>query len=32
MKAYTAKEFCHKYRAEYAGFFPDRHAKYLVGT
>jgi hypothetical protein len=31
-KAYTAEESCHKYRAEYSGFFPDRHAKYLVGT
>jgi hypothetical protein len=30
-KAYTAKESCHKYRA-YASFFPDKHAKYLVGT
>jgi hypothetical protein len=31
-KAYTAEESCHKYRAEYAGFFPVRHLKYLVGT
>jgi hypothetical protein len=31
-KAYTAKESCHKYRAEYAGFFPGRNVKYLVGT
>jgi hypothetical protein len=32
MMSYTAEESCHKYRAEYAGFFPGRHAKYLVGT
>jgi hypothetical protein len=32
MKAYTAEESCHKYRVEYVGFFPGRHAKYLVGT
>jgi hypothetical protein len=25
-KAYTAEESCHKYRAEYAGFFLGRHA------
>jgi hypothetical protein len=31
-KAYTAEESYHKYRAEHAGFFPNRHAKYLVGT
>jgi hypothetical protein len=31
-KAYTAQESYHKYRAEYAGFFPGRHAKYFVGT
>jgi hypothetical protein len=31
-KAYTAHESYHKYRAEYAGIFPGRHAKYLVGT
>jgi hypothetical protein len=26
MKAYTAKELCHKYSAEYACLFPSRHA------
>jgi hypothetical protein len=31
-KAYTAEESCHKYRAKYVGFFPGKHAKYLVGT
>jgi hypothetical protein len=31
-KAYNVEESCHKYRAEYVGFFPGRHAKYLVGT
>jgi hypothetical protein len=31
-KAYTTEESCHNCRAEYASFFPDRHAKYLVGT
>jgi hypothetical protein len=32
MKAYTTEESYHKYRVEYAGFFPSRHAKYLVRT
>jgi hypothetical protein len=32
MKAYTTEESYHTYRVEYAGFFPSRHAKYLVGT
>jgi hypothetical protein len=31
-KASIAEESYHKYRAEYACFFPSRHAKYLVGT
>jgi hypothetical protein len=32
IRGILGEEFCHKYRAEYACFFPGRHAKYLVGT
>ena len=31
-QAYTDKESCHKYRAEYAGFFTGWHVKYSVGA
>jgi hypothetical protein len=29
-KAYTTQESFHKFRTEYAGFFPGRHAKYFA--